>query len=179
MNLAAELKAAANRVEQRHLDRMAGLVSAEALATLQHYDTHIAVAEVEEVSGFYAPIEGAPLHFITPVRVAGELIDLIAWRPARPDKWLLRTGAAWALGEDHAIGDWDGALDLHARPLDWLRAAGSGLCVLDWNAADVRQLANVQTVRVSNPAVGRTLITALSRPARLPTIETMEARLAA
>lgn len=180
MNLAAELKAAANRVGQRHIDRMAALgVSADALATLCHWDSHLAVAEIEAVDGLYVPTDGGPLAFITPVRSAGDLIDLCAWRPSHPDKSLLRTGVGWALGEDHLLGDWDYGLDLHATPLDWIKAGGFGLCVLDWGAHQLRQLANLQTIRVADPDLGKMLIAALSRPARLPNIEIMEACLAA
>jgi hypothetical protein len=154
-------------------------VSGAALATLCSIDSHIAVVEAEEVNGLYLPSEGAPLHFVTPIRVGGELIDLCAWRPSRPDRWLLRMGTGWALGEDAGIGDWDYVLDLHATPLDWIKSGGHGLCVLDWSSPELHQLALLQTIRVSDPELGKTLISALSRPIRLPNIEIQEARRAA
>jgi hypothetical protein len=180
MNLGSELRAAADKVRQQHIDRMASLgVSGDALASLCYFDSHLAVAEVEEVSGLFVPCEGRPLHFLTPIRSGGELIDLCAWRPSRPDRWLLRTGAGWALGEDAGIGDWEYVLDLHATPLDWIKSGGSGLCVLDWSSPDLHQLALLHTIRVCDPELGKTLISALSRPIRLPAIEIQEARLAA
>jgi hypothetical protein len=173
-NLSEELRAAAGRVRQSHIDRMAGLVGAEALASACYHDSHIAVAEVEEAGGLYVPTEGAPLHFVTPVRVAGELIDLCCWRPMLPNRWLLRTGVGWCLGEDASIGDWDCSVTLRATPLEWLRSGCDGAVILDWASPEVRQLANLQTVRVSDPAVGRMLLDALSRPARLPNIAQVE-----
>jgi hypothetical protein len=178
-NLPEELRCAAAHVRQRHIDRLVGLVGAEALAEACHSDTHIAVAEIEECDGCYVPSEGGPLAFITPVRIAGDLVDLAAWRPMQPNRWLLRTGSGWCLGEQAILGDWQGALTLQATPLDWLRSGCEGVVVLDWSSSEVRQLANLQTVRVSDPAVGRMLLDTLSRPARLPSIEPMEVARAA
>ncbi len=106
----------------------------------------------------------APRFFVTPVRVepgaanpydiespnprlmarkTGELIDIVAWRPKVPDRWLLRTGAAVTLGasEYHALTDEPApALRVHQGPLEWLRAGGEGIGLLTRDRDERRSL---------------------------------------
>ena len=71
-----------------------------------------------------------------------ELVDILAVSTAHPDQIARRTGAGWCLGDDlirKAEGDVWGrekrvTLKLVPTPLDWLRAAGRAVCVLDWAA---------------------------------------------
>jgi hypothetical protein len=59
---------------------------------------------------------------------SGEVVDVVGWHPARPDRWRLLTGQGEALGllelrlADPPI--------IYATPLAWLRAGGRGLCLL-------------------------------------------------
>lgn len=128
----------------------------------------------------FLPGDGAA-HLVQPLVENGSLIDLIAWRPAAPTRWGLRTGLGWLLNADTAFATrWDGeVLDLHATPLDWLRADAQGAVVVDWAASDLDSLRSFECVRCGNDMLGRTLRRALDRPRRLPRIETMEARRAA
>lgn len=64
------------------------------------------------------------------------LIDLVAWFPRRPDRFWTHSGDAWAMGEHLAEPWWlEEPIQIWRRPLDWLRAGGSGLCVLEWETA--------------------------------------------
>jgi hypothetical protein len=112
---------------------------------------------------------------IMPVMHDGTIIDQIAWRSLRPDLWLWRIGAGWALGIDEIESPplWEGfkEITLHATPLDWLRAGGEGAVVLDWNAiADIRKLAMFDTIRCDHSTVQRQLSAILSQPERKPRI---------
>lgn len=130
------------------------------------------VANVERLErGLYQPGDG-PLHVLTPVYEGGEVIDLIAWRSERPMDWAWRTGLGWALGADEIRRDYwpgDPPLQLHATPLDWLRAGGLGLCVLDWEADELEGLRHVHAIEADEWIAVR-LRRALSKPRRLPTI---------
>ncbi len=60
------------------------------------------------------------------------LCDLIAWRPAEPDRWWYRWGSdSPALGDHHleAAHTETGPLFCHLTPLDWVRGGCRG-CVL-------------------------------------------------
>ena len=124
--------------------------------------------------GFYEPDEG-PLHLILPVYEDGALVDLCAFRSANPDGWLLRTGNGWAQGLERGLEphSWEPAL-LWSTPLDWLRAGGRGLCVLDWGAGEVRLLRELPAIICQNPILESRLRSALSKPPRLPTISSQK-----
>ena len=56
----------------------------------------------------------------------GEIVDLVAWHPRRPDRWALRTGEGIVLG--HAeLGTNQKILP---NPHAWVMTGGDGLCVL-------------------------------------------------
>jgi hypothetical protein len=122
--------------------------------------------------GLYAPSdEGAP-HLVLPVFEDGELVDLVAFTAQQPLAWLLRLGTGWSLGlidglERHS---WQEEVRLWASPLDWLRADCDGLCVLDWTAPEVLELARLPSIRCQDKTLAERLREALSRPYRLPTI---------
>ena len=122
--------------------------------------------------GLYAPSsEGAP-HLILPVFEDEELVDLVAFTSDQPLAWLLRVGTGWSLGlldgfERHSWGD---EVRLWATPLDWLRADRDGLCILDWSAPEVLNLARLPRIRCQDKLLAGRLSEALSRPCRLPVI---------
>ncbi|MCA1653678.1 MAG: hypothetical protein ABR588_05965 [Sphingomicrobium sp.] len=122
--------------------------------------------------GLYAPsCDGAP-HLILPVFEDGELVDLVAFTSEQPLAWLLRIGVGWSLGlldgfERHS---WEPEVRLWASPLDWLRAGCDGLCVLDWSAPEVINLASLPSIRCQDHNLADRLKEALSRPYRLPVI---------
>lgn len=120
----------------------------------------VGLARMRPVGALWEPDENGTVAFITPVRVhpgntahdiespypkravrAGDIIDLIAWHPSRPDTWVLRTGEAVALGAiQYRLSD-EPAADLKVRssPLEWLRHGADGVVVLT-NDPDLRRL---------------------------------------
>jgi len=146
-------------------------------------------------NGLYQPGEGH-LHVIIPVVDRGVLIDLCAFRSASPGNWLLRSGLGWALGVDRGLDPWlwyrpaDPAAKppmhqvgeptfIFSDPLDWLRGQGAGICVLDWESPDVRQLDVLAEVTCSTGTVAGLLTRALTRRVHIPKISIMEMRNAA
>jgi hypothetical protein len=131
--------------------------------------------------GLYAPSnEGAP-HLVLPVFEDGELVDLVAFSSGQPLAWLLRLGCGWSLGlldgfERHS---WEPEVRLWASPLDWLRADRDGLCVLDWSAPEVLELARLPNIRCQDKHLAERLKEALSRAYRLPITYGQELRDAA
>jgi hypothetical protein len=65
---------------------------------------------------------------------------------------------------------WEDEVRLWASPLDWLRADCDGLCILDWSAPEVLELARLPSIRCQDKLLAERLREALSRPYRLPII---------
>lgn len=172
-SLREEAEAATFRVRQPHIDRLLALgVPGRGIAELGARQIPFGVGHVERIErGLYQPGDGS-LHVISPVYADGELIDLIAWRSEQPMNWAWRTGLGWALGADETSRDYwpgDPPLQLHATPLDWLRAGGTGMCVLDWEADELEELRGISAIEADEMVAVR-LHRALSKPRRLPTI---------
>src|SRR5688572_15498032 len=92
-DIRAEAEAAIARVRQPHIDRLLALgVPREALATLGARQIPFGVCKVERIErGLYQPGDG-PLHVLSPVYAAGDVIDIVAWRSDQPMNWAWRTG---------------------------------------------------------------------------------------
>lgn len=110
---------------------------------------------------------GATEVLILPVHEGETIIDLVAWRPDRPRRWWLRTGAGMGvvLGHQHHVtAQWeDTALLLHETPADWLAAGGEGACILDWRPESVRAALSFLTeFTVPSIELGERLDTALT-----------------
>lgn len=170
IDLLVELQAAVARVRQPHLDRLQTLgVGGRTIAMMGHYFPPLGVVSAMETgNGLYEAGEGTEC-VVMPVHADGALVDLVAFRTDRPSRWLLRTGIGWALGSDQVcVPDWDNEpLPIWRTPLDWLIAAGTGLCILDWDAPELRDLLLVEAIEADRD-IGRRLLDILSRPARLP-----------
>ena len=179
-DLQCEMNAACDRIRQPHLDQLVGLgVSSVTIARLGAVQAPFGVVSATVSDhGLYVPGDG-PLHLVQPVIHDGEIIDLVAWRSLQPSKWWLRSGLGWALGQDNWThrNPWDAdePFPVHATPLDWLRAGGDGVCIVDWTAPEVRELRIAQSLLVGTAALGKALIATLSAPSRLPEIRAMEA----
>lgn len=181
-DLEREFDAAVSNVRTVHLDRLRAVGVAPATVArinLAYPAFGIATGEIDR-RGMFLPGDGAP-HLVQPLVEGRELIDLVAWRPAAPARWGLRTGLGWLLNVDTAFATrWDGnALDLYATPLDWLRADAQGAVVVDWDAPDLGSLRSFEQVRCSGDMVRRRLRQVLERPGGLPRVEVMEVRHAA
>jgi len=145
-------------------------------ATIAHMgDRHFfgGSARVIEIGeGLYVLSREGKQHLILPVFEDGKLVDLVAFTSEQPMAWLLRLGTAWSLGlqdglERH-ICEQEGRL--WASPLDWLRADRDGLCVVDWSAPEVLELARLPNIRCQDIRLAERFLSALSRPCRLPVI---------
>lgn len=87
--------------------------------------------------------EGPDARLLIGMTDGGELADIAAVSTAHPDQVALRSGEGWCLGEDvirQAEADAWGrekrvTVKLVADPLEWLRAEGRAVWVLDWAAA--------------------------------------------
>lgn len=133
-----------------------------------------------DADDIFTPGEG-PRHLIQPVMLGTEVVDLVAWRSLRPEAWGLRRGTGWLLGEDALNAHFDAIggpepLQLHASPLDWLRASGAGACVVDWASPEVRRLIDVEEIVVADPRLRDVLLQTLSKPVRLPNVRVQRGR---
>ncbi|MEQ8744249.1 hypothetical protein [Parasphingorhabdus sp.] len=177
-DLNREIENACRRVKQAHLDRIRALgVTSTTIATLGHVQAPFGVMQVDNIGGGIFQPGGDTPAIVQPIYDGGCLIDLVAWRTNDPTAWLLRTGAAWALGVDAIeANSWtDAALAIDATPLDWLRGGASGLCILNWAAPEIRTLLRVKSI-TAQPAIARQLRGILSKPLYFPEITAREAQ---
>jgi len=126
----------------------------------------VGLARVELAGETYQPTPGGELVYVQPVVEDDELIDLCGWLADHPDRWALRLGVGFALGEDAiraAMWPSAGPLPLHRTPLDWLRADCTGACIL--RPADAwRELADFEAVVAENIDHGRAVEKMLTPP---------------
>lgn len=130
--------------------------------------------------GLFQLDEGGNRALVVPVYEGDELVDLVAFFTSTPEQWSLRLGVGWALGLEESLERyrWGDPLPIHKTPLEWLRAGGDGLCVVDWSSPEVKTLADFASLIVGDEALERRIIAALSTPVRLPQI-VKDTRLAA
>lgn len=177
VDLERELREAAHAVTHAHLRRLVALgVGWPTLGELGR--DHIGFGVVHAVDagdGLYHPGEG-DLHLLLPVYENGELADLVAFRSADPNRWLLRTGCGWALGLEEGLArhTWGDPVPLSVSPLEWLQGSAEGVCILDWDAPEVHYLADIPHLVCSSDALATRLRTALAKPVRFPTISVGE-----
>ena len=92
--------------------------------------------------GLWEPSDTGGMAFIQPALDDGAystIIDLVAWFPANPAEFWLRTGLATVLGEGSMCFAYarQTPMPIWRRPLRWLRAHGWGLVVFDWQYAQI------------------------------------------
>lgn len=99
--------------------------------------------------------------------------DLIAFRTTDPGKWWFRTGAAVLLNPEAVeYGQhFNEPVTIHPHPLDWLRAGGTGVVVLDWSACLALHLSGPPALYAADLALGERLDSHLNRPAPRHCIE--------
>ena len=66
-----------------------------------------------------------------------ELVDLVAVDLDQPDRYWRRRGEALVLGNAYleVAGETCAPVPVFRNPMSWLRAAGGGVCILDWTWA--------------------------------------------
>lgn len=131
----------------------------------------IGLSPIETRGQYFTPTDEGALAIVLPV-FDGEthsknLIDLACWYPDEPGKWWTRTGYAWALGEWRADFPWllPQPTRFFRTPLEWLRAAGDGICPLDSGAENLlSQCGLIEVVTARDLAHGEYLERALTPP---------------
>jgi hypothetical protein len=191
-DLGAEMLAAYRAVGERERNHLAALgIDPEDIEML------IGVANVRIEGALFSPeLDGRPA-FVTPVRVQfpetpestepdsavhlGDIVDLVAWHPAAPDRWALRAGA----------GEWLGAClpqYVEPRPVPirrsialWFRAGCTGLVPLSRDRADIYRLLSrcIGGIIAEDQAHAAELGGILERPWAAPPIFTPGVRRAA
>lgn len=181
VDLAAELAYASDAMKAGHIARLRALRAwHDPFATSGIHGHPLGVARVLWRSGgIYEPDESGDLAVILPVGWPASgtltaphwyLVDLVAFCPASPDRWALRTGNGWALG-GHMLEHWEGdPVAIVETPLDWLRAGADAVCVLDWaNASQAWPLLRmVSELVVGDHPFARKLAAAIDRTAPRP-----------
>lgn len=107
--------------------------------------------------GLYEPRDDGPLAVLVPCGfhdgLNWQLDDVVAFFLDRPDRWWCRRGDAVLLGDLQHF-----AIEprrLHARPIDWLRDGGTGLCLLDWQVDPIDLLAGAGELVADRPLLTR------------------------
>lgn len=180
-----EYRAEQNNPLRREFDAMLNAMSVRDMEVLRGHGIPAAELFGESLVGaanieigrndFWAPSDSGVRAAIIPAMEDGAVLDLIAVRPSQPDVWYVRVGNCWALGMDeitdarHSL-DHSHSIVLHATPLDWLRAGGRGVCVVDWTDDARMTLRDLRAINVASPKFARALRLELSRPPRIPEI---------
>jgi hypothetical protein len=175
VNLRAEMEQAVSDVGQRHINALLNYgIPAAALAELGSRQAPFGVGLIKRAeSGVWWPDDGGVPRLIVPCYERGEIVDLIALHPNRPDDWWHRTGQAVVLGADTlATCVKDRPLEVVSNPLDWMAKAGDAVCVLNWAASyhELSPLRDWPELRVDSAVLARTVRQYLSRPHSIPAI---------
>ena len=190
IDLRAELLAA---VAQLGADDRAELIALGVPADDLYCRRLCGLERVSAGNGLYAPAPDGAAAIITPVRLWhpvgpeaprprlytqwGPIVDLIAWHPADPERWVLRTGAAEWLGcIEPQFMDPD-PVPVHRSVLDWLRAGRVGLVLLSDHPMDQYRVLSCcrNGVVAADDEHGRQLRRVLSRPWPHPAVEVADA----
>lgn len=129
---------------------------------------YLGKCRVETDGRFWQPSPDGELSVIVPVMDGEDLVDLLVFTPAKPEKWALRCGEGRALGVGSLIGA-SVPVRLFSTPLQWLQHRGDGLMVLDWPAM-VPILRCCETLVISDEAFARQVRKRLAEPVRVPRI---------
>lgn len=105
--------------------------------------------------------------------VAGEYLDLVAFRPQSPRSFWRYSGEADVLGgyfieRARAINE---PLAVYETPLDWLRGSLPGVVFLDLQRSWARELSGIPKLRCFSVDFARRIKATLERPLPIPDIE--------
>ncbi len=120
---------------------------------------HVGVGHIVTTSGgLFEFHDGGERALIVPEGVPEwpgwhEVYDLIAFKPASPDRWYRRRGDADLLGTSN-ISPWRlTPLVIHDTPLSWLQAGAAGLCIVNWGFDPIARLVGVGNLEAETPAI--------------------------
>ena len=118
----------------------------------------VGVGHVEiHTGGLFEPRDEGPLAVLvpagTPTAIGWDLVDLVAFYLEQPENWWRRTGEGQVLG---TLGRFSVEPQrLHSCPLDWLRDAGRGLCIVDWRRDPIDLLLGAGPLVAKRPLLTR------------------------
>ena len=135
------------------------------------------IARVRSHGPFYEPDPNGNPAIIMPAMEGGEVADLVAFMPHRPNHFCVRLGACPLLGIDN-MGVWSEPLRVWRTPIDHLRAGLEGAVVLSWPGA-IPLLRSCSELIPEDTQHGVEIRKRLSRPIALPKISVPESELAA
>lgn len=175
MNLREEMEQAVSDVGKRHIDAVRATgVSPASIASLGARQPPFGVALIAHGDdGLWWPDDNGVPRLLIPCIERGEYVDIIALKPAEPDVWFHRTGAAAILGADNlATCIKDYPLDVVTNPMGWLALGGDGVCILNWSAPyhELSPLRDWPELRVDSPRLGNIVRRHLMHPHPIPTI---------
>lgn len=128
--------------------------------------------------------DGDTIALLLAVRDQGAVVDVCAVRSSEPEEWHLLTGAGWILGDEWLRGAQIGTvsrLRLFGNPLEWLRGAGAGICLLEWSREAIsalRSLGDGVTLLCDDDGAADRLRDILTRGG-LPIVQSCKGRMAA
>jgi len=148
IDLYAEFTIAAQSFSKGNRDTLTNLYNAPSNARFRVPGGALGITRVETSNGLFQPSEGGwgAIIMATAIVTGGGYEDLLAFRPAAPDRWWLRNGVAkwlgeWELGRRLVTAPihidppalmpshrTDEPLHIFSNPLEWLRAGCDG-CV--------------------------------------------------
>jgi hypothetical protein len=108
--------------------------------------------------------------------------DLVAFLPSDPSHWWCRTGSMPILNPAAILGAeiYDEPLKVWSTPLDWMRASGDGIVILDPLAHLGMYLGSVRQLICDTVELGREVDRRLRQPEpKMPTVMIPTARAAA
>lgn len=176
-----ELAKSIANVETKHIRHLIGLgVPPSAIAEIGARQPSFGVLRIEHGGdGLFWPAETGFTAMVLPVLERSpraclpSVVDLVAFRSARPSKWWWRIGAGALLGSellsDHWLSD---PLLVVSTPVAWLRAAGEAVCILNWDCSDfeLSPLRDRQELRCDTAELAAKLRDRLMKPKSVPRI---------
>ena len=175
MSLDDDCARAVFNVRQAHIDYLLSLgATPEGIATLGHYQPPFGVERIDvDDAGRWWPAEDGKAAMVVPVIERGELIDIVAFRSSRPERWWWRVGCGSLLGADLLNDVWPiGPLRVVSTPLQWLCEGGRAVCVLDWSCPDyeLSPMRDRDELACDNSMLAARLRRRLAQPRRVPRI---------
>ncbi|GEO83039.1 hypothetical protein [Pararhodospirillum oryzae] len=116
----------------------------------------------------------------TPNWPTPELFDLVAFRPDQPGWWWVRNDSVLLNGvEVERAMFFEDPLIIHPDPLEWMKAAGKGVVILDWGAFLPLHVGGPSRLVCTTLPLAERLDWALRQPPRRFRIEVAEEGIAA
>lgn len=174
MDLAAEFNAAQERVQAKHI----AWLKAQGVGRLGMFfevgGFAVGIAEIEILKDdSWASTPGGREAMILYDQDEHGVDDLFAFFPKNPGRVYRRSNSLRYVGCEHLLQASIMGEPVYVRTsvLDWLRAARTGLVIVDWDPLPLRlALSSVVEIRADNEALGTKLHKTLTQPFPCPPI---------